>query len=65
MTKKSKKRVQSSKQIDTNIICNLQEMLHEKNSYVRSFKYTLNADPSPDLRVKIDSGKRFTMKHSR
>lgn len=65
MMKETEKRMQSNKHTENNIIWNLLEVLHEKNSYVRSFKYTLEAEPSPDLAIKIDSGNRFTMKHSR
>lgn len=41
MRQQTEKRVQANKDTNTDIIWNLQEMLHEKNTYVRSFKYSL------------------------
>ncbi|CAE1224618.1 unnamed protein product [Acanthosepion pharaonis] len=39
------------------IIMNLQQMLHETNSYVRSFKYALENNTSSDFIIVIDADK--------
>lgn len=56
------KRVQANKNTGIDIIWNLQEKLHEKNSYVRSFKYVLELSQSSELIVKIDEAKKSPWK---
>ncbi|CAE1145222.1 unnamed protein product [Acanthosepion pharaonis] len=41
------------------VILLLQAMLHEFNSYIRSFKYTLEYAPFPSFRIVIDADKRL------
>ncbi|CAE1298320.1 unnamed protein product [Acanthosepion pharaonis] len=48
-----------------NIINSLQQMLHETNSYVRSFKYALENNPSSDFIIVIDADKRPQGEHER
>lgn len=65
MRQQTEKRVQTIKDTDIDIICKLQEILNQKYSYVRSFKFSLEADPSPKLTVKIDSEKILSGEHFR
>lgn len=43
---------------ETQIVLELQKMLHENNSYIRSFKYALEAATVPIFSVVIDTDKR-------
>lgn len=53
----AEKRVQfSGTRID--IILNLQQMLHEKNSYIRDFKYALECQPQSEYKIIIDPEKK-------
>ncbi|CAE1310394.1 unnamed protein product [Acanthosepion pharaonis] len=47
------------------IIMSLQQMLHETNSYVRSFKYALENNTSSDFIIVIDADKRPQGEHER
>ncbi|CAE1326059.1 unnamed protein product [Acanthosepion pharaonis] len=46
-------------------IMSLQQMLHETNSYVRSFKYALEINTSSDFIIVIDADKRAQGEHER
>lgn len=59
----TEKRIQANKDIDSDIIWNIKYMLHKKNSYVKRFKYTLDTDPWPEMRVKRESEKRLLGVH--
>ncbi|CAE1281800.1 unnamed protein product [Acanthosepion pharaonis] len=47
------------------IILLLQAMLHEVNSYIRSFKYALENVPIPSFSIVIDAEKRLHDEHER
>ncbi|CAE1169608.1 unnamed protein product [Acanthosepion pharaonis] len=49
----------------SDIIMNLQQMLHETNSYVRSFKYALKNNTSSDFIIVFDADKRLQGEHER
>lgn len=44
-------------QLVTNVVTikKLQELLHEKNSYLKNFKFALKSSPSPDCNIVIDA----------
>ena len=49
--------------IQINIILPLQEMIHQVNTYVQSFKYVLEYPPSPDYCLVLDPEKRPAGQH--
>lgn len=66
MRQKAENRVQDNKETNINIIWNLQKRIrHENNSLVESYKYALQADPSPKLTIEIDLEMRLSREYSR
>lgn len=65
MRQQAKKTVQAIKDTDIDIIWKIYEMLNEKYRYAKSFKFPLEADPSPKLTVKINSEKILSGEHFR
>ncbi|XP_029643352.1 uncharacterized protein LOC115217809 [Octopus sinensis] len=50
---------------DRDVLLSLQNMLHEHNSYIHSFKYALETAPSPTFTIVIDADKRPSGEHAR
>ncbi|XP_014774554.1 uncharacterized protein LOC106872177 [Octopus bimaculoides] len=49
---------------DRDVMLSLQNMLHQHNSYIRSFKYALQTAPSPKFTIVIDADKRPSGEHA-
>ncbi|XP_029657261.1 uncharacterized protein LOC115231357 [Octopus sinensis] len=50
---------------DRDVLLTLQNMLHDHNSYIRSFKYALETAPSPTFTIVIVADKRPSGEHAR
>ena len=64
MANQAETRCRNRQGVKLQVIRDLQQMLHEKNSYIRSFKYAMENSPTTEYKLVIDADKKPAAEHA-